>query len=525
MLFVVVLCTAATSAPRARSARVGGTLRVNMSAGSIATLDPAESYDFYGGQLLYATCLRLLDYSDRKGARGKLVAEAAASFPRVSEDGRTYTFTVRRGFAFNTGEPVTAESFARAVERVLNKRSAAPAAQFYSDIVGADAVMAGRAVRPRGVTVSGRSISFRLVAPSPTFVARVAMAPMCAQPAGLPIAPHGVKMPPMAGPFFISAFDPGRTIVLDRNPNYHGSRPARLDRIVVTLSTSLDQSLLQVRAGQADYDLGGLPPAALASLAAKYGVNRGRFFVHPGLNLQFLSLNTAHGPLRDPRLRKAVNYALDRTALAKLAGYRGATPSDQMLVPGIPGYRNVKLYPSHPDVAKAKQLISGRKVTLRLYSSTGQPFGDQALAIKQELAAVGIDVTIVTLPFDQLLQALGNVSAPYDMVNAGWGPDFVDPYDYLDILLNGSRITARNNTQWSQFDDPTFNRRLDAAALLTGKARAEAYAKLDADIMRVAAPAAPLYYINNREFVSSRVGCYTYVPALQAMSLAAACLR
>ena len=120
---------------------------------------------------------------------------------------------------------------------------------------------------------------------------------------------------------------------------------------------------------------------------------------------------------------------------------------------------------------------------------------------------------------------IGNTSTQYDMVDIGWGPDFIDPYDYIDLLLNGKRITSRNNVQWAQFDDPTFNKRMDADAVLSGAHRWSAYAKLDADLMRQAAPLAPLYISTVRELVSSRVGCYTFVPQLQAMSLAAACLK
>jgi hypothetical protein len=79
--------------------------------------------------------------------------------------------------------------------------------------------------------------------------------------------------------------------------------------------------------------------------------------------------------------------------------------------------------------------------------------------------------------------------------------------------------------QWAQFDHPAFNKRMDTDALLSGARRRAEYAKLDADLMRQAAPLAPMYVSTVREFVSSRVGCYTFVPALQAMSLAAACVR
>ncbi len=522
---LVLTCLMSATTGSASSHRDGGTLRVNVSLTQISTLDPAIDYEYYGGQLLYATCLRLLNYSDRRGHVGQLVPEAASRWPTVSEDGLTYTFTVRSGYRFNTGEPVTAASFSRALERVLAKKSASPGAQFYTDIVGAADTLAGTARHPRGIVVSGNTIAFHLTARSPTFPARLAMNFGCAQPVALPLSTHGVDLPPMAGPYYIAAFDQGREIVLQKNPNYHGPRAAHADRIVVTTGTSLDTSLLQVRAGQADYDLGGLPPTSIETLVKKYGVNRGRFFVHNGLLLEYLALNTAHGPLRDVRLRKAVNYAIDRLAIARLNGPYGGKPTDQVLVPGVPGYHNASLYPNHPDVARARALVAGRHVSLILYSGVGQPFENQDQLIQRDLAAAGIQVQVRAVPFDQLLKLIGNTNTRYDMVDIGWGPDFIDPYDYIDLLLNGSRITTQNNVQWAQFDHPAFNKRMDTDALLSGARRRAEYAKLDADLMRQAAPLAPMYVSTVREFVSSRVGCYTFVPALQAMSLAAACVR
>lgn len=519
-----VLSATAATGGHISSALGRGTLTVDVSESSIATLDPAVDYEQFGGELLYATCLRLLNHPDG-GSASALAPEAAAALPTISDRGRTYTFRVRRGLRFEDGRAVTPGSFVRALERVLSPRITSPGAQFYSDIVGAAAVLAGRSIRPSGVVVHGNDISFRLTRPSPTFPYRIAMSFMCAEPANLPLGPLGGRLPPMAGPFYFASFDPNRTIVLERNPYYTGTRPVHLARIVVRLATDLDQSLLQTRAGEVDYDMTGIPPGAASALAHTYGVDRRRFFVHPGLVLTYLALNNSHGPLRDPTLRKAVNDAIDRSEIARLAGRYGATPTDQILVPGIPGYRDVRIFPLHADPSTARALVAGRTVSLRLYGTEGQPTSDQDEAIKAELAAAGIRVTVVSLPFDQLVQAIGNTSTPYDMVNIGWAPDFADPYDYIDPLLNGRHITPRNNVAWAQFDDPSFNHQLDIAATLTGKARARAYASLDARIMRTAAPIAPLYRSNIREFVSARVGCYSYAPALQAMSLATACIH
>ncbi|MDH4346532.1 MAG: ABC transporter substrate-binding protein, partial [Thermoleophilia bacterium] len=97
------------------------TLRLNASDTTVEFLDPALNYDFIGWRLEYLTCVRLLTYPDKPGAAGaRLTPEVAKGMPRVSKNGRVYTFTVRKGFRFSDGSAVTPRSFVRAIERGLS---------------------------------------------------------------------------------------------------------------------------------------------------------------------------------------------------------------------------------------------------------------------------------------------------------------------------------------------------------------------------------------------------------------------
>ena len=123
----------------------GGTLRVNISKSDVTTLDPQIDYEFLGGSILWITCVKLVYYPDRPAPLGsQLRPEAAAGLPRVSANGRTYTFTVRSGYRFNTGEPLTAASFGRAFERIFAPKMGSPGVNFVSDIVGAGAALKGK---------------------------------------------------------------------------------------------------------------------------------------------------------------------------------------------------------------------------------------------------------------------------------------------------------------------------------------------------------------------------------------------
>ena len=152
MLVAAALAGTASSKPSAASSsgqKKGGTMNINMSATDVDYSDPALAYGTNSWQILDAVCAKLTSYPDRPGAAGsKLVADAAVGFPTVSNDGKTYTFTIHSGWRSNTGETLTAANFASAFNRDLNPKMQSPAVPFITGangIVGAQAVADGKA--------------------------------------------------------------------------------------------------------------------------------------------------------------------------------------------------------------------------------------------------------------------------------------------------------------------------------------------------------------------------------------------
>jgi ABC-type oligopeptide transport system substrate-binding subunit len=346
----------------------------------------------------------------------------------------------------------------------------------------------------------------------------------CAVPSSTPIDANGVT-PSMAGPYYIAQRVPNRLIVLKTNPYYHGPRPHHVAEIDFTPNTDEQTSFLQIDKNQADYDLYGTPPTELASLAKKYGVNRSRLWVHPAMTVAYLALNTQRAPFSDVNVRKAVNFAISRSAVLAQSGFRAGNPTDQVLPPTMRGFRNASIYPlSAPDIARAKQLMGGKTAKVTLYTTTDQTATKQAEVVQNELGKIGLNVDIKQYAFGVLVSKAGVTTEPYDMVALGWIADYADPYDFINILLDGSKITKTNNVNLAQFNDPKFNRLITRASLLTGSSRYSTYGKLDVDISRLAAPWASMSNTNTREFVSNRVGCYVFQPILGEMDLANVCL-
>ena len=512
--------SAGSSAPAkagSGEAKRGGTLRVNLSTTDFEYVDPALAYDAYGWGVLYMTNLMLLNYPDKPAPEGsRLVPDAAVGFPRVSRDGKTYTFTVKNGLQFSDGSPVTAAAFKRAFERAADPRQASPAIAFMHDVVGADARNEGKAASVTGITAKGQTLSIRLTQANPTFLAEIAMPFFAAVKPSMAVDSHGLNVYPSAGPYKIVSRSVGSQLVLERNTFYKGSRPANADRILITTNTDENQSLLQVRAGQVDYDEFGLPPTAHDDLSRQYGVSKGgngRYFVNTGINTTYLALNTSREALAKLNLRKAVNFAIDRPAMLRVAGKFAGKRTDQILPPNMQGFRDAKLYPiKGADAVKGRQLAAGAKDNINLLYTTSPASVARAQIIKYNLEQIGLSVTLKPQPFGVAIRTAGTRGSDFDMFLIAWFADYPDPYDFINVLLDGQNIQPANNSNYSYWSSPKYNKMMTDASKLSGAARYDAYGKLDVDIMQNAAPWVPLSNGNVREFISSRVSNYIFHP-------------
>jgi len=500
----------------------GGTLIVNASRDFDFT-DPSITWSTQSWQLEYATGLKLYNYPDKPAPEGSaLVHEAAAGFPLITNGGTTYTITVKPGFKFSDGTPVTAANFAFAINRALQEAIQSPAIGFMEGIVGADAVASGKTFTASGVQVHGDKLVIKLEEPDGGFTAKLATPFFQAIKTEMPIDPQGVSVYPSAGPYYIASRQTGSRITLKRNPYYAGSRPANADTIQINVGITPMQSLAQVKSGEADYDMTGVPAAANADLGAMYGVNTpgGQYHVMPLNTVWYIALNTSRAPFNNANLRKAVNYAVDRPAMSAAQGAYAASPTDQILPPQIPGFRDAHIYPlGGPDYAKAKSLAGGSCGTVKLWSfNTG--FGPAwANIFKSNLEQIGCNVQVTLM--DRVTQAYkaGIRGADFDALVNGWSQFEGDPYDFLDILLNGNNIEEASNVNVAYFNNSNINGKLVRANRLTGAARYRAYGNLDVEIMTEHAPWVPVSNTNALEFNSARLGGYVLQPSISKTDL------
>jgi peptide/nickel transport system substrate-binding protein len=511
----------------------GGIFRISLHASSgIDYMDPALASSPPGWALLDTTCARLMAYPDKAPPAGfRLQPEVAVKAPAVSDGGKTYTFRLRDGFRFSDGTPVRASAFARAINRVLAPEMNSPGMQYARDIVGAGRVLAGHATSATGVVARGNTLVVRLTRPAPDFPHRTASTFFCAVPPSLPIDAEGVGAYPGAGPYYVVDYRRGERVVIRRNRFYGGSRPHHVDGYDVDLRAASPQEMLQrVDRGDADWGhtIAGIYFDPTLGLVEKYGLNRSRLFLRPGLTLRMIAFNSSRPLFRsNAELRRAVNFALNRRALTSTGGQNASRPSDQYLPSIMPGFRDADVYPlERPDLQRAKALANGNqrggKAILYVNSST-IPMAIGQL-VRQQLAEIGLDVEVKGIPIHSASAAYFNKLAtpgePWDMAFGLWSPSYIDPFAYINLLFDRRFVGATN---FSRFASAPYDKQMRRAARLPqGSSRNSAYAALDVRLARDPAPLAAVDFLNEPTLISSRVGCVVLRPVLD---LTAVCLE
>jgi len=508
----------------------GGTLRVNLPVTDIDDVDPSIAYGTTTWHIEYSTALKLLSYPDAAAPRGsRLVPEGATGYT-VSNSGKTYTFTIKSGYKFSNGKPVTAGNYAYAINRALDKNLQSPAFQFISDpngtnIVGAQDVRDGKAAKASGVKVKGNKLSITLTKADATFLAKITMPFFQAMSTTLPRGSKVINVAnrndlPSAGPYYIAFREPNRAVTLRKNTFYKGSRPRNLDTINIKTAVNLEASYREVLANQADYAL-DIPPTAPAELGRRFGTTKGQFRVTPSNCVSYIGMNNSN-PLfsNNPKLRRAVNFAINRAAMVQLSGAYAGQPHDQILPPGFPGARNENIYPSRPNLTTAKSLARGatRGGKGVFYYGLASPGPERMELVRASLEQIGIDIEPKGFRGFAIYDAAGKRGSEHAFTTGGWCQDYPDPYDFINVLLYGGGIQAENNNNLAYFNNPSYNAKMERAAKLLGDARLKAYGDLDIDITKNQAPWASWNNPTNQFLFSSRVDprSFVYQPIYEA---------
>ena len=501
-----------SSSPDGSSGTEGGELKA-VTASFPGYLDPALVNTTEGLTAVYDTYIPLLTYAHKNGEAGSMVIPGLArSMPKVTDGGRTYTLFLRKGLEYSDGTPVRASDFPYSVERAF--RLNATNSVFFEDIVGAEAFARSKGGGIPGIEADDKTgeIVIHLVKPRGTFENELGLPVVAPVPNGTPEEDLSAKPPPATGPYVIASSKPGRGWSYVRNPRWAPNDAALLpqipsghvDRISVAVVRNGSTEVNGVENGEYDWMQNQPPSDRYNEVVEKYEGTQLR--VDPSVSTYFFWMNTTVAPFDDVKVRQAVNYALDPRALERI--YSGQiVGTQQILPPGMPGYKKLALYPH--SLAKARALIaeadpSDRSITV--WTDSESPNNDAGAYYQGVLEKLGFKVTLKVLNSDNYFTVVGNETTPdLDTGFANWFEDYPHPNDFFQPLLAAESASPTNASNLSRFVDPALDAKIaDLGEHALGPQQEAEYADLDREFMEQA-PMAPYGTSTVATFVSSAI--------------------
>ncbi|MFG2873730.1 ABC transporter substrate-binding protein [Streptomyces sp. NPDC048337] len=485
----------------------GGTLTV-LSNQDFTHLDPARNWVIgdmdFATRLLYRT---LVTYKSEPGtAGGELAPDLAEDLGTPSNGARTWTFRLKAGLKYEDGSPITAQDVKYNVERSFSPDL--PGGPDYAAryLAGAEDYRGPAEGRQLDSvkTPDERTIVFELRKPFAEFPYATVLPTFTPVPKSQEKGPQYDNRPFSSGPYKIETYDRDKQLVLVRNPHWDpGTDPVRKaypDRVVVTMglrANQIDDRLIASAGADASaVSWGKLRPESTPKVLTKAEV-KARLLAESSNCTGMVQMHTGRPPFDDIRLRRAVQYALDREALLTAAGgpALGDVATALMPAPLFGGKQPDTLgIAATGDVEKAKQLLREAGKPDGFATTITVPTGDKGIAeaVQQSLGRAGIKVTIETVDPSAFYDTIGDTKNRTDLVYTGWCPDYPSGSTFLPFLFDGRYIKEKGNSgNHSLFRDATTMELMDQIAAMTDVRQANAaWQELDGQIL-AKAPTAP----------------------------------
>ncbi|MFD3548756.1 ABC transporter substrate-binding protein [Streptomyces sp. NPDC058655] len=498
----------------------GGTLTV-LSNQDFAHLDPARNWVMpamdFGTRLLYRT---LVTFKAEPGKAGsELVPDLATDLGTPSDGGRTWTFTLKEGLAYEDGSPIRAQDVKYNVER-----SFAPdltggpdyAAQYLAGTEGYKGPLQGRHL-DSVKTPDDRTIVFELKRPVAEFSATATL------PTFAPVPPSQEKgtqydaRPFSSGPYKIESYDRDKKLVLVRNEHWNAAtdtvRKAYPDRFVVLMGLKGGQIDDRIIAGESadasSVQYADMRPESAPKVLPVAEVTSRLLAESQGCT-EMLHLNTSRAPFDDPKVREAVQYAVDKEAVVTAGGGPALNEiATAYLPPALSGGKQADTLGIAPagDPARAKELLKAAgKPALKVSLAVSTGDKGKAEALQQGLSRAGIEVVVDTVDPGAYYDVIGDLSTTPDMTLAGWCPDYPSGSTWIPFVFDGRTIKDKGNQgNYSQFRDDATTKRIDEINAMSDAAEANrAWIDLDADLMKKS-PAVPILLERKPQLVGPNI--------------------
>jgi peptide/nickel transport system substrate-binding protein len=468
----------------------GGTLKF-ANSGDWDTLDPGETYYAYSWNFARLYGRSLMMFKSAPGKEGNtLVPDLAESAGQASDGGKTWTYKLRTGVKFDDGTEVTSADVKYAILRSTDKETFPNGPAYWEAVLDLPEGYKGPYKSKDANTDSAietpddQTIVFHLKEPFAAFDY------LAGQPDTMPVPKAkdtGAKYRNTivsTGPYKFADLQPGKSFNLVRNdqwdPATDPNRKALPDRIEVALNVNADDIDNRVLSGDLDIDIAGTGVQPAAQSRVLQDPNIKETADNPlGARLWYTSINPTVPPLDNIECRKAIQYAMDKTAYQTAYGgqFAGGDLATTVLPPLIPGYQAFDLYPNGQD---HKGDLDAAKKSLE---ACGQPNGfatniayraerpkekATAEAFQQALSRVGIKLTLKPYPQgDYFSSYAGN--PPYVVKNKlglatnGWAADWPDGFGFLSQIVDSRVIRETGGSSNTSVRIPEVDQMLDSA--------------------------------------------------------------
>lgn len=508
----------------------GGTLRM-LARSAAGTLDPHINYTLQYWQMFQPLYDGLVAFRKAAGKDGfVLVPDLAEAMPEVSNDGKTFTFKLRKGIKFSNGQDMGVKDVVASFQRIY-KVSGPTSGTFYAGIVGADKCLADtKSCTLEGGVIGDEAagtVTINITKPDAEFIDKLAMPHAVVLPADSPMEDVGSNPLPGTGAYTITAYDPNKGMTLSRNPHFkQWSEDAQPDGYPDTVQYDFglteEAAVTAIQKGEADWMYDQPPTDRLVELGTKY---MDQVHISPLTAWWYAPLNTNLAPFNNEKARQAVAYAVDRNTLVNLFGGKVlATPVCQILPPDFPGHvdycpftKNPGAKWSAPDLDTAKKLVEesgtkGQKVTVIVEdTAVSRSIG---VYLQSVLTTIGYQADVKPISPNLQFTYIQNTSNKVQMSVSQWYQDYPAASNFLNILFgcDSFREGSDSSVNMAGFCDKEIDAKMQKAMEL-GVTDQDAANKLWSEVDKEItdkAPAVALFTPKHVDFVSKRLGNFKF---------------
>jgi oligopeptide transport system substrate-binding protein len=449
-------------------------------------------------------------------ANGELIPGAAEKW-EISDDGKTYTFTLRQDAKWSNGDPVTAADFVYSFQRAVNPATASDYAPILDPIVNAGPIRKGEQtdLNSLGVSADGdHKLIVKLDNATPYF---------------LGLLRHNIAFPVHKatvdkfgedwtkpgnmvsnGAFMLSEWTPQASLTVVKNPNFHDAANVKLDKIVFYPTEDIAEELKRYRAGELHitYDA---PSDQIKWLEENM---KDEFHNTPYLGTYYYVVNLTREPLgKQKELREALALAINREILTDKITQGGELPAYSWVPPNMPGYEmqfvSFKDMPQEERTAKAKEILSAagygpdNPLKVELLYNTSENHKKIAVAIQSMWKQVGVEAALNNQEWKVYLETRDKKD--FQVARAAWIGDYDDPINFLDMFL--SDAGERND---AGYNNPEYDKLIKGSAAISDPA---ARMKALADAERIflgELPMIPIYHYTSQHMISPKVAGWEF---------------